>query len=52
MVGVRVTPAQVTIPRAVEALDGGGKLVRAEDRRSVQRLARELAGSLEGAKAA
>jgi chromate reductase len=42
MIGATVVNTQVAIPRASEAIDGEGRLVRAEDRESVERLAEEL----------
>ena len=42
MIGVTVIPTQVAIPRAFEAIDGEGQLVRSEDRDGVERMAEEL----------
>lgn len=52
MVGVKVTAEQVTIPKAFQAFDGAGRLLRVEDREAIERLSADLAGVLEGAKAA
>lgn len=52
MVGVRVIPEQVTIPRATQAFDAAGRLVRVEDRQAVESLATKLSQAMEGAKAA
>ena len=42
MIGVGVIPAQLAIPRAFEAFDAEGALVRAEDRNALARMASDL----------
>jgi chromate reductase, NAD(P)H dehydrogenase (quinone) len=46
MIHVEVLPSQLTVARAVEAFDAEGRLVRAEDRAALDRLAEELAHAL------
>ncbi len=46
MIGVNVIPAQLAIPRALEAFDAGGGLIRPEDRNALDRLAADLALAL------
>ncbi|HYW45866.1 MAG TPA: NAD(P)H-dependent oxidoreductase [Bryobacteraceae bacterium] len=43
MIGVKVLPAQVAIPRATAAFDAEGKLARAEDAAALERLVADLA---------
>jgi chromate reductase len=45
MIGVEVTPVDVTIPRAHEAFDAQGRLVRPEDAQAVATMAEELAAA-------
>jgi len=46
MIGVNVIPAQLAIPRAFEAFDAEGALIRPEDRNGLARLVSELAMAL------
>jgi chromate reductase len=48
MIGVSVTPAQVTIPKAGEAFGPAGELLRPDDRESLRQAAEELAGAVSG----
>jgi len=52
MIGVRVLPAQLAIPRAFEAFDARGALERPEDRNALERLASDMVLALKGAEQA
>jgi NAD(P)H-dependent FMN reductase len=43
MVGVRVIPSQVSVPKSAEAFGPSGELLRADDRGALERAAKELA---------
>lgn len=46
MIGVTVISTEVSVPRAQEAFDADGRLVREADQTAVERLAADLAGAL------
>ncbi|SPE33599.1 NADPH-dependent FMN reductase (modular protein) [Candidatus Sulfopaludibacter sp. SbA6] len=48
MIGVRVIPAQLTIPRAFESFDAKGALVRPEDRNGLTRVVSDLVLAVRG----
>ena len=52
MIGVEVLPADVTIPRALSAFDGDGRLTRPEDVAAVERIGQMIVSSAERAPAA
>jgi NAD(P)H-dependent FMN reductase len=52
MIGVNVIPTQVTVPRAGEAFDAEGRLVRPGDVDAIDRLASDLAAAAVGQSAA
>ncbi len=46
MIGVTVIPAQLAVPKALEAFTPSGELMRTEDRNALDRLAKDLAAAL------
>jgi len=52
MIGVNVIPEELTIPGAFEAIDAEGRLLRAEDRDALEKLAAGLISAAERKQAA